>query len=119
MRRIGKRSFSLSKFPFTIANQSQPFCLSSLRSLRSGASGSLGPKSLCAESVLSTLSVLSIRPKDESAQEKLERKQLLKAYRRERRVERKANTQAFKDEKKEQERNHINNRRNLQGKSIV
>lgn len=78
-----------------------------------------GPKSLCAQSVLSTLSVLSIRPKDETPEEKRERKRLLKDYRCERRIERKANTQAFKDEKHEQERNHANARRNIQGKSIV
>lgn len=78
-----------------------------------------GPKSLCAQSVLSTLSVLSIRPKDETPEEKRDRKHLLKDYRKERRIERKANTQAFKDEKKQQERNAINNRRNMQGKTIV
>ncbi|KNE87983.1 hypothetical protein PSTG_18623, partial [Puccinia striiformis f. sp. tritici PST-78] len=48
-----------------------------------------GPKSLCAKSVLSTLSVLSLRPKDETPEEKRERKRLLKEYRNERRIERK------------------------------
>lgn len=85
----------------------------------SGGPTATGPKSLCAQSVLSTLSVLSIRPKDESAEEKRERKRLLKDYRNERRIERKANTHAFKEEKKEQERNQANCRRNIQGKSIV
>lgn len=80
---------------------------------------SAGPKSLCAQSVLSTLSVLSIRPKDETPEEKRERKRLLKDYRNERRIERKANTYAFKDEKMQQDRIKINNRNNIQGKTIV
>jgi len=60
-----------------------------------------GPKSLCAKSVLSTLSVLSIRPKDETPEEKRERKNLLKEYRNERRIEKKANAEAFKEEKRD------------------
>ncbi|CAG5043853.1 unnamed protein product [Parnassius apollo] len=71
-----------------------------------------------AESVLSTLSVLSIRPKDESPEEKKERKRLLKEYRRERRVEKKANKEAFKEEKKRQEKIMLNNRNNVQGNKI-
>lgn len=78
-----------------------------------------GPKSLCAQSVLSTLSVLSIRPKDETPEEKRERKRLLKEYRFERRTERKSNSLAFKEEKKEQEKIKINNRNNIQGNRIV
>ncbi|XP_058829220.1 protein LTV1 homolog [Topomyia yanbarensis] len=77
-----------------------------------------GPKSLCAGSVISTLSVLSIRPKDESPEEKRERKKLLKEYRNERRIERKANTAAFKQEKKQQEMNQLNSRANA-GVKIV
>lgn len=69
-----------------------------------------GPKSLCDGSVISTLSVLSIRPKDETLEEKRERKKLLKEYRAERRIERKANTEAFKEEKKQQEKIQINKR---------
>lgn len=71
-----------------------------------------GPKSLCDGSVISTLSVLSIRPKDETPEEKRERKKLLKEYRSERRIERKANTMAFKEEKKQQERSQLNTRAN-------
>lgn len=71
-----------------------------------------GPKSLCDGSVISTLSVLSIRPKDETPEEKRERKKLLKEYRAERRIERKANTLAFKEEKKQQERSQQNTRVN-------
>ncbi|XP_016987247.1 protein LTV1 homolog [Drosophila rhopaloa] len=78
-----------------------------------------GPKSLCAKSVMSTLSVLSIRPKDESPEEKKERKRLLKDYRNERRIEKKANTEAFKEEKKRQTHVKINQRTNQQGASIV
>lgn len=77
-----------------------------------------GPKSLCAKSVISTLSVLSIRPKDETPEEKKERKKLLKEYRQERRIERKANTQAFKEEKKRQEKIKIN-QNNIQGNRIL
>ncbi|KAJ8710559.1 hypothetical protein PYW08_009074 [Mythimna loreyi] len=72
-----------------------------------------------AESVLSTLSVLSIRPKDESAEEKKERKRLLKEYRKERRIEKKANREAFKEEKKRQEKIMMNNRNNVQGNRIL
>ncbi|KAL5286977.1 LTV1 family protein [Megaselia abdita] len=78
-----------------------------------------GPKSLCAKSVMSTLSVLSIRPKDESAEEKKERKKLLKEYRLERRIEKKANAEAFKEEKKRQVHIKINKQNNIQGNKIV
>ncbi|KAM3955834.1 LTV1 ribosome biogenesis factor [Aphomia sociella] len=71
-----------------------------------------------AESVLSTLSVLSIRPKDETAEDKKERKRLLKEYRKERRIEKKANKEAFKEEKKRQEKIAMNNRNNVQGNKI-
>ncbi|CAD0205307.1 unnamed protein product [Chrysodeixis includens] len=72
-----------------------------------------------AETVLSTLSVLSIRPKDESTEEKKERKRLLKEYRKERRIEKKANKDAFKEEKKRQEKIMLNNRNNVQGNRIL
>lgn len=81
--------------------------------------GSAGPKSLCAKSVLSTLSVLSIRPKDETPEEKKERKRLLKEYRNERRIERKANAEAFKEEKKRQTHVKINQQQNQQGNKIL
>ncbi|XP_045540464.1 protein LTV1 homolog isoform X1 [Papilio machaon] len=71
-----------------------------------------------ADTVLSTLSVLSIRPKDESPEEKKERKRLLKEYRKERRIEKKANKEAFKEEKKRQEKIMLNNRNNVQGNKI-
>jgi len=78
-----------------------------------------GPKSLCAKSILSTLSVLSLRPKDETPEEKRERKRLLKEYRTERRFEKKANADAFKEEKKRQTHIKINNQNNIQGNKIV
>lgn len=78
-----------------------------------------GPKSLCAQSVLSTLSVLSLRPNDETAEEKRQRKKLLKEYRAERRIERKCNTEAFKEEKKRQSHIEINSRNNIQGNRIL
>jgi len=87
--------------------------------MNSGDDKEAGPKSLCAQSVLSTLSVLSLRPKDETPEEKRQRKKLLKEYRLERRVERKSNTQAFKDEKKRQTQVDLNNRNNIQGNRIL
>lgn len=78
-----------------------------------------GPKSLCAQSVMSTLSVLSLRPKDETMEEKRQRKKMVKEYRAERRIERKSNTQAFKDEQKRQSQININNRNNVQGNRIL
>ncbi|CAH2097452.1 unnamed protein product [Euphydryas editha] len=72
-----------------------------------------------AETVLSTLSVLSIRPKEETPEEKKERKRLLKEYRKERRIEKKANKEAFKEEKKRQEKIMLNNRNNVQGNRIL
>ncbi|XP_063696159.1 protein LTV1 homolog [Culicoides brevitarsis] len=83
------------------------------------SSSQAGPKSLCAQSVISTLSVLSIRPKDETPEEKKERKKLLKDYRAERRIERKANTLAFKEEKRRQDQIKANNRNNIQGNRIL
>lgn len=74
---------------------------------------------MCDQSVLSTLSVLSIRPKDEAPEEKRQRKRLLKEYRIERRIERKANQEAFKDEKKRQTQISLNNRNNVQGNRIL
>ena len=78
-----------------------------------------GPKSLCAKSMLSTLSVLSIRPKDETPEEKKERKRLIREYRTERRIERKANAEAFKEENKRQIQIKLNQRSNQQGKKIL
>ncbi|KAK3909131.1 Protein LTV1-like protein [Frankliniella fusca] len=66
-----------------------------------------------AESVISTLSTLSIRPKDETPEERKQRKKMLKEYRRERIAERKANTAAFKEEKKRQEKIILNNKKNI------
>lgn len=67
------------------------------------------------ESVISTLSVLSIRPKDETPEERSQRKKALRQYRKERRLEKKANTLAFKEEKKKQEKVILNNKVNIQG----
>lgn len=93
---------------------------SKLAKLNSGGLvGNAGaPKSLCAQSVISTLSVLSIRPKDETPEERNERKKLLKEYRAERRFEKKANTMAFKEEGKKQVKININ-RNNNRGSTIV
>lgn len=82
-------------------------------------SSSGGPKSLCAESVISTLSVLSLRPKDETPEEKRERKKLLKEYRNERRIEKKSNKLAFNEERLRQNLLQINAKNNLQGNKII
>lgn len=78
-----------------------------------------GPKSLCAESVISTLSVLSLRPKDETPEEKRERKKLLKEYRNERRIEKKSNKIAFNEERLRQNLIQVNAKNNLQGNKIL
>lgn len=77
-----------------------------------------GPGSICAESVMSTLSILSIRPKNESSEEKKERKQLLKEYRAERRIEKKANQIAFKQEELRQHQIHINAKKTMGSKIL-
>lgn len=69
-----------------------------------------GTNSVGSESIVSQISQLSIRNKDETPDEKKKRKQALKQYRKERREERKVNTLAFKDEKKRMEKAMINNK---------
>lgn len=76
-----------------------------------------GPQSV-AETMRSVVSVLSIRPKDETPEERRERKKALKEYRKERRIERKANTEAFKEEKIRQEKILLNNKKNVQGNRL-
>lgn len=71
------------------------------------------------ESMVSTLSLLSVRPSDETPEERYQRKRALRQYRRERRMERKANSLAFKEEKKRQEKVIVNNRKNVQGIHIL
>uniref|UniRef100_A0A1A9W3Q3 Protein LTV1 homolog n=1 Tax=Glossina brevipalpis TaxID=37001 RepID=A0A1A9W3Q3_9MUSC len=90
-----------------------------LAKLGAGSNSLTGPQSLCDKSVLSTLSVLSIRPKDETPEEKHERKRLLKEYRSERRIERKANAEAFKNERKRQINVKINQQQNQHGTKII
>lgn len=92
--------------------------LAKFNNLNSGMDKSDDTQSVCAESVMSTLSVLSIRPKNETSVERNQRKKLLKEYRHERRIERKANTAAFKNEKKRQEKIRMNNKNNIQGKKL-
>jgi len=70
-------------------------------------------------SVASRISQISIRYKHETKEEKSARKAAVKEFRRERRVEKKANTQAFKDEKVRQEKIFINNKNNMQGNKIL
>jgi protein LTV1 len=97
------------------------------------------------QSIISTLSTISIRPKDETPEQRTERKRLVKEYRQvlsdsyfflikyfkkylmigflffkqERRKEKKTNSLAFKEEKKLQEKQHINNRKNISGIKLL
>merc|ERR1712168_1654994 len=71
------------------------------------------------QTVASRASQLSIRNKHETIEEKRARKQAVKEFRRGRRIERKANTQAFKEERKRQEKILLNNKNNLQGNRIL
>ncbi|KAK2581269.1 hypothetical protein KPH14_008059 [Odynerus spinipes] len=86
--------------------------------LQNEATKTKGTQSI-AETMKSTLSILSVRPKDESPEERKERKKALKEYRKERRIERKANAEAFKEEKKRQEKILLNNKQNIQGNRIL
>ncbi|XP_071448965.1 protein LTV1 homolog [Hetaerina americana] len=67
----------------------------------------------------SAMSRLSFRPKEETPEEKKLRKQAIKNYRKERRMERKANTLAFKEEKIKQEKILLNNRQNIYNVKII
>ena len=69
-------------------------------------------------SIKSKISELSVRPKHETSEEKKGRKSQLKHARKERREEKKANSEAFKMEKKMQEKIMMNNKNNLQGIKI-
>ncbi|KAL0274486.1 UNVERIFIED_CONTAM: hypothetical protein PYX00_006893 [Menopon gallinae] len=73
-----------------------------------------GPKS-----IVSMVSELSIRPKGETPEDRKIRKQNLKIYRRERRAEKKANVQAFKEEKVRQEKIMLNFKNNQQGIKFI
>lgn len=67
----------------------------------------------------SRVSELSIRNKHETVEERKARKNAFKELKKERRLERKANKEAFKEEKVNQERNMVNNRKNVQGKKLL
>lgn len=76
-------------------------------------------KSVGNQSIISQLSSLSFRPKDELPEDRKIRKKLLKEYRKERRIEKKVNTEAFKEEAKRQVKVVMNNRNNVQGNKIL
>lgn len=65
-------------------------------------------------SIASAISLLSIRSKDETAVEKRNRKKAFRDFKRERRVERKLNTAAFKEEKRKMEKMMANNKSRFQ-----
>ncbi len=65
------------------------------------------------KSLVSTISHLSVRSKDETPEERKLRKSQVKEVRRERRQEKKANTAAFKEEKQRQQMESINIKQNL------
>ena len=67
----------------------------------------------------SRISVLSIRNRHETPEEKKARKQAIKEFKRERRVEKKANTLAFKEEKNRQEKISLNMAKNAQGVKLL
>jgi protein LTV1 len=101
-------------------DQNGKLTMKSLAKLATSEEGSMaGPKSLCAESVISTLSVLSLRPKDETPEEKRERKKLLKEYRNERRIEKKSNKLAFNEERLRQNVLKANMGNNFNGSKIL
>lgn len=86
---------------------------------RNGDVKSNNARSVGNNSIISTLSSLSIRPKGESSEDRNERKRLLKEYRKERRIEKKANAEAFKAESIRQAKIAINNMKNVQGNKIL
>ncbi|KAL1139257.1 hypothetical protein AAG570_006243 [Ranatra chinensis] len=61
-------------------------------------------------SLVSQVSALSIRPKNETPADRKTRKDIFKKYKKERRVEKKLNTTAFKEEKKRMEKMMANNK---------
>lgn len=87
--------------------------------VQNNVSDKKGPSSVGEQSIISQLSVLSVRPKDESPEERRERKKNLKEYKRERRIEKKLNKEAFMEEAKRQVKISINNKNNVQGNKIL
>lgn len=75
--------------------------------------------SIGTKTITSHVSELSIRPKDESPPERRIRKTLLKSYRKERRIEKKVNSEAFKEEAMRQNKNEINIKKNFVGNKIL
>jgi len=70
------------------------------------------------QSIGSRVSAISVRPKHETFEEKKARKAAVKNFRKERREEKKANTQAFKSEESRQAKISMNVQNNLQGIKI-
>ncbi|XP_059473693.1 protein LTV1 homolog [Neocloeon triangulifer] len=68
---------------------------------------------------VSILSTLSVRPKNETSEERIARKHALKEYRKERRIERKANKLAFKEETKMQHKLLVHNKASSNAVKIV
>lgn len=64
------------------------------------------------ETLITSMSAISVRPIGETSEERRYRKKALKELRRERRNEKKLNRAAFKDEKRRLEKIHLNNRYN-------
>nr|CAG4650273.1 EOG090X08PQ [Sida crystallina] len=94
-------------------------CLDQFNEIVDGQAAAKDDDATETRSMISTLSTMSIRPKDETPEQRKERKKVIKEFRRERRLEKKANTLAFKDEKKRQERQNLNNRVNIQGLKLL
>ncbi|XP_073978938.1 LTV1 ribosome biogenesis factor [Rhodnius prolixus] len=79
------------------------------RSTEGSKNKATGPGSLA-----SAVSYLSIRPKGETPRDRLARKTAFKQHKKERRVERKLNTEAFKEEKKRLEKMMAHNKSKFQ-----
>lgn len=74
---------------------------------------------VCFRTLASRISVLSIRNRHETPEEKKARKLAIKEFKRERRIEKKANTLAFKEEKNRQEKISLNMAKNAQGVKLL
>ncbi|XP_011502756.1 PREDICTED: protein LTV1 homolog [Ceratosolen solmsi marchali] len=69
--------------------------------------------------ITSSVDVFNLRPKNETSEQRKNRKNSIKIYRKQRRNERKANHQIFKKEKKRQEMIIVNTKNEVQGTRIL
>jgi len=93
--------------------------LSELDKLNAASDREHGDDNQSVASRQSLYSLLSLRVKDETPEERRSRRANIKTFRKERRCEKKMNTGAFKSEKKRQEKIALNLNMNLRGVKIV